>query len=65
MPPEPLRGDVDGDGQCSLRDAVKLAKYLAEEDEGAFSYEQADMDLDGMITVNDLILLLNQLGYCL
>ncbi|MDO4883090.1 MAG: dockerin type I repeat-containing protein, partial [Oscillospiraceae bacterium] len=59
--PEPekevLLGDVDGDGEVSVFDAITMQKYLADKPVAVFVEEAADVNGDGVIDANDAILL--------
>lgn len=49
-------GDVNGDGQLTAADVVALLNYILEIDDEDFDATRADMDRNGEITVNDLVL---------
>lgn len=59
---EPLIGDLDGDGACSVADAVLLSRVLAEDPEAEADLSQADVDADGLWTMLDLTALLRLIG---
>ena len=57
-PPEPVRGDIDGDGACRVADAVLLTKHLSTAQ--ALDREQtvrADLDGNRIVNAADLSLL--------
>lgn len=58
----PLIGDLDGDGVCSVADAVLLSRVLAEDSETEADLTQADVDADGLWTMLDLTALLRLIG---
>lgn len=52
--PEILYGDVNGDGKVDIRDAIRLAKYLARIDV-EINIVNADVNGDGKVNIQDLI----------
>ena len=55
-------GDTDANGSLEIADAVRLMRWLAEcEDARSLSVDNADLDFDGQVTLNDLCLLLDKL----
>ena len=60
-PVEAVAGDVNGDGMCSVLDAVVLQKWLLAVPEVTIT-EDADMNGDGMINIIDLALLKKRLA---
>ena len=55
---EPVSGDLNGDGQCSIADAVLLVKWLLCEPEAVLSdWHAGDMNADGRLDARDLALL--------
>ncbi|MBR6107608.1 MAG: dockerin type I repeat-containing protein [Oscillospiraceae bacterium] len=59
-----MYGDLDLDGQCSVSDAVLLARVIAEEgDLCAAAYANADCEADGMLTIADVTLMLQVLTH--
>ena len=51
-----IYGDIDGDGEVSIADAVLLAQYLAKWDV-VINEQAADCDGDGEVTIADAVLL--------
>lgn len=59
---EPVPGDVNGDGRCTMADAVILQKWLlAEPDTEIYDWMSADLNGNDRIDVFDFILLKQQL----
>ena len=50
-----LLGDVNGDGEVSVFDAIAMQKYLADKPVAVFIEEAADVNGDGVIDTNDAI----------
>lgn len=59
---ETVDGDVNGDGTCSIADAVLLAKYLAG-NAALADWQTADRNGDGSLDARDLTLLLRMLAH--
>ena len=59
--PEPekevLLGDVDGDGEVTVMDALAMQKYVADKPVKDFVVEAADINGDGVVDTNDTILI--------
>ena len=59
---QPLRGDVDGDGRLTLRDAIQLLRWIAGQPgrpaQGTPLFLAADVNRDGRLTLADFICLL-------
>ena len=55
--PEPgiLLGDVNGDGKINVSDYVSTAGYILQRNPQPFIFDAADVDMNGTITVNDLV----------
>lgn len=52
-----MRGDLNGDGMCTLADAVLLSHILTEHDGtvlAAWQLEHADLNGDDMLDLRDL-----------
>ena len=49
------KGDVNGDGFLSMIDVVLLIDYLLGNEDGDFVFENADVDTNEIITVTDLV----------
>ena len=59
-----LAGDLTGDGEVTVQDAVAFAQYLAEVEsaiELTVNADTADLDGDGIYTLSDLDVLLKML----
>lgn len=62
--PEPVRGDLDGDGACRTADAVLLTKHLSTAQEmTAEQAARADLDGNRIINAADLTLLKREILY--
>ena len=62
FPPEPVRGDVDGDGACRIADAVLLTKHLSTSQTlTAEQAARADLDGNRILSASDLSLLKQKL----
>ncbi len=59
--PEPLSGDVNGDGQVDGRDLVRLAKHMAG-DSVSVNEKAADLTGDGLIDGRDVLRLAKKLA---
>ena len=58
----PLKGDANGDGYISVTDVVITVTYMVSEAPPAgFVFENADMDDDKLITINDVMQIINLL----
>ena len=55
--PEPLKGDMNGDGKLTLVDAIQLLDKVTAGD--AVDTELADVNGDGVVTLADAIALLD------
>ena len=55
-----ITGDVNGDGMCSVSDAVVLQKWLLAVPDVTIT-EAADMDKNGIVNIVDLALLKKQI----
>ena len=59
--PEPekvvLLGDVDGDGEVTVMDALAMQKYVSDKPVKDFVVEAADINGDGVVDTNDTILI--------
>ncbi len=54
----PVLGDVDGNGMCDMYDVLQIIQYLSEGDNVCLSdraIENADYDLDGLVTMSDVM----------
>lgn len=60
-PMPPLYGDIDRDGYITSEDLNKILSYLLDVEPVAFDFEQADMDVDGKISVSDVAWLCEQM----
>lgn len=61
----PAAGDLNGDGELTVSDAVLLARLIAEDrslSRDAFTEDSADFDADGSLTVQDVQKLLDKLA---
>ena len=59
----PLPGDVNGDGVFDGRDAIRLMKYLAEDEEDTDIVEgNADVNEDGVVDGRDLVRIVKMLA---
>lgn len=59
-PPQPEKGDVNGDGNVNILDITLLIQYiLYEKAESNFYFSAADMNNDKEITIADITLLIN------
>ena len=56
--PEFLRGDANGDGACSLPDAIKILNLLFTPGETSDCWDSADVEDDGQLTIGDAIRML-------
>lgn len=65
-PPEPLAGDLNGDDELTVTDAIILLRFLSEDDtlklKNPALLDYADLDGDGMLTLLDGSALLKLLG---
>lgn len=67
-PDHPLPGDVNGDGLVDGRDAIRLMKYLADEEDPEtgelFEIHPSNSDIngDGTVDEKDLLRLMINLG---
>ena len=62
--PEPVKGDVNGDGYFNIQDVTLLIQYvLYEKVLGDFIFDAADMNSDGEINIADVTLIINYLLY--
>lgn len=52
-------GDVNGDGNITIKDLTLLINYMLTEETTNFIFINADMNQDGFITIKDLTLLIN------
>ena len=52
-----LLGDVNGDGEVSVFDAIAMQKYIADKPVAGFVEEAGDINGDGVIDANDTILI--------
>jgi hypothetical protein len=60
-----LRGDVSDDGELTVSDAVFSARLIAEDKTLTLNeagLDAADMDANGLLDLDDLVMLLKQLG---
>lgn len=58
----PLKGDANGDGYISVTDVVITVTYMVSDAPPAgFVFENADMDEDKLITINDVMQIINLL----
>ena len=59
--PEPTftRGDVNGDGNVNITDAIKLINYLANGNSDGINLNAADCNEDSSINITDAIVLIN------
>ena len=55
------RGDVNSDGQVSIKDVTVLINYLLTEDESTINRSVADVNSDGDINIKDVTVLINYL----
>ena len=55
---EAVRGDLDGDGRITVRDALAALRILLD----AGSDTAADLDGDGRVTLQDVVLILAEVG---
>lgn len=55
----PLRGDVDGDGEVNITDAIKLINYLISGDGTGIDMTAADCNMDTEVNITDAIKLIN------
>ncbi len=53
---QPVKGDADDDGECTLPDVVMLQKWLLKKG-SLTNWENADMNADGKINIIDLALM--------
>ena len=59
---EPIVGDVNGDGQVTIKDVTAMIDYLlGGEPNGTFFPEYADVNGDGDITIKDVTILIDTL----
>ena len=56
--PESIIGDLDGDGNISINDIVRLANYIIGLD-ADIDTDIADVDGNGEVTINDVVVLIN------
>ena len=54
--PDAAVGDVDGNGEVTIVDAVRIQQYLAGIDPGPFDEALADVDRDGTVGIVDAVL---------
>lgn len=60
----PLMGDVDGDGEITMKDVVLLRRFMAGDAEAVQQKAICDTDGDGSVTSADVVILLRYLaGY--
>ena len=55
------RGDVNNDGQVSIKDVTVLVNYLLTEDESMINRSVADVNADGDVNIKDVTVLINYL----
>jgi pectate lyase C len=54
--PEGMRGDVNGDGQVNIVDALLIAQYYVGLNPSGFNYAYADTNCDNTVTIVDALL---------
>lgn len=50
-----ILGDVDGDGKCTDKDVKAIIEYIIGKIPQPFNIENADMDGNGIIDINDVL----------
>lgn len=53
-----IRGDVDGDGHVYMRDLYLIVDYILERNPETFIRENADLDGNGKIDINDVAIIM-------
>ena len=59
--PSSIRGDVNGDGNVNITDAIRLINYLANGNDDGINPEAANCNGDNLVNITDAILLINYL----
>jgi membrane-bound lytic murein transglycosylase B len=54
-------GDVNGDGNVNIADAIGVVNYVLKNEMTTFVAEAADMNGDGSINIADAIAIVNQI----
>ena len=57
--PPYLRGDVNGDGEVNMTDAMYITKFILGNPDPDFNIEAADANLDGRISLQDVMFIVN------
>lgn len=58
---EVLKGDVNGDGDVTIKDMTAIVDYLLGDYDGPFVEENADLNGDNEVTIKDMTLLIDYL----
>ena len=58
-----LPGDVNGDGQMSITDAVAIVNFIFGNAPDGFNEVAADVNGDGMVTITDAVAIMLSIGY--
>lgn len=54
-----VAGDVNGDGECDMKDVIEIRNYLMGTPSSSFDINAADINGDGTVNVIDIVFLLN------
>ena len=59
--PEPILGDVNGDGEMTVTDVILYINYLLNDEADGFLLENADFNIDSISNITDVIDMINYL----